>query len=121
MLGFNEFSQQVVTHRPTPWGKELGSRWTDGDDSLATEWLQREAGIFVGSNTVAEAVQTVARENSFHPLRNHLKKLVWDKVSRVETWLIDFLGCTNSVFARCRRFPMANLGCCPHLPTRMSG
>ena len=100
VLGFNEFSQQVVTLRPTPWGNEVGSRWADRDDSLATEWLQREASIFVSSNTVAEAVQTVARENAFHPVRNYLKSLVWDKVSRLGTWLILYLGCTNSQFIR---------------------
>jgi hypothetical protein len=100
VLGFNEFSQQVVTHRPTPWGKEVGSSWADADDSLATEWLQREADIFVGSNTVAEAVQTIARENGFHPVRNYLKSLLWDKVSRIDTWLMDFLGGADSQFIR---------------------
>ena len=54
----------------------------------------------MGSNTVAEAVQTVARENSFHPVRNYLKSLVWDKVSRIDTWLIDYLGCADSQFIR---------------------
>lgn len=100
VFAFNEFSQKVVTHRPTPWEKQVGSRWADADDSLATEWLQREAGIFVGSNTVAEAVQTVARENGFHPVRNYLNSLVWDKVSRIGTWLIDYMGCTDSQFIR---------------------
>jgi Virulence-associated protein E/Domain of unknown function (DUF3854) len=100
VLGFNEFSQQVVANRPTPGGKQVGSSWADADDSLATEWLQHEAGIFVGSNTVAEAVQTVARENGFHPVRTYLQSLVWDNVSRIETWLTDYLGCTDSQFIR---------------------
>ena len=100
VLGFNEFSQQVVTHRPTPWGKEVGSSWADADDSLATEWLQREAGIFVTSNTVAEAVQTIARENGFHPVRDYLENLVWDKASRIDVWLIEYLGCPDSQFIR---------------------
>ena len=78
-------------------------------------------GIYVGSNTVAEAVQTVARENGFHPVHDYLKSLVWDKVSRIDTWLIDYLGCTDSAFARAVGSPLANLGCCSHLPTRMSG
>ncbi len=100
VLGFNEFSLQVVTRRPTPWGKQVSSRWIDVDDSLATEWLQREGGIFVSSNTVAEAVQTVARENGFHPVRDYLKSLVWDEVPRIDTWLMDYLGCTDSQFIR---------------------
>ncbi len=100
VLGFNEFSQQVVTCRSTAWEKQVGSRWADADDSLATEWLQREAVIFVGSNTVAEAVQTVARENGFHPVRHYLESLVWDKVARIDTWLSEYLGCTDSPFVR---------------------
>src|ERR1700674_2374890 len=68
VLGFNEFSQQVVTRQPTPWGKAAESRWTDADDALCTEWVQREGGIFVTSATMAEAVQTVAHERPFHPV-----------------------------------------------------
>ena len=100
VLAFNEFSLQAVTLRATPWRKQVCSRWIDVDDSLATEWLQREVGVFVGSNTVAEAVQSVARENSFHPVCDYLKNLVWDKVSRVDTWLMDYLGGTDSQFIR---------------------
>jgi predicted P-loop ATPase len=98
VLGFNEFSQNVVTHEVTPWGKPVGSRWTDADDTLATDWLQKEAAIFVTSTTVAEAVQTVAREHSWHPVREYLQALVWDGIPRIETWLSDYLGCQTSEF-----------------------
>src|SRR5262249_55665831 len=83
VLGFNECSQQVVTRQPAPWGKAAETRWTDTDDSLATEWLQEEGRIFVTSATVAEAVQTVAREHPWHPVRDYLKDLVWDGVPRI--------------------------------------
>jgi hypothetical protein len=100
VLGFNEFSLQVVTLQPTPWGKPVGSSWTDVDDSLTTEWLQREGGILVTSNMVAEAVQTVAREHSFHPVRQYLANLVWDDVPRIGNWLVIYLGCADSEFGR---------------------
>lgn len=100
VLSFNEFSQQVVTQNPTPWGKPARMPWTDNDDSLASEWMQCEAGIFVPSAIVAEAVQTVARENSFHPVRQYLKSLNWDNASRIEKWVITYLGCEESEFAR---------------------
>jgi predicted P-loop ATPase len=100
VLGFNEFTQQVVTQRPTPWGKPLGTPWTDTDDSLAAEWMQKEAGIFVGSATVREAAETVAHENSFHPVREYLENLVWDGVPRIGSWLVTHLGCADSQFAR---------------------
>jgi Virulence-associated protein E/Domain of unknown function (DUF3854) len=100
VLGFDEFSQQVVTRRTTPWGKAKGSSWSDRDDSLATEWMQKEGGIFVTSTTVAEAVQTVSHERPFHPVRDHLESLVWDRVPRIENWLNTHLGGEDSEFAR---------------------
>lgn len=58
LLSFDEFSQRVVTQRPTPWGKRGRTTWTDNDDSLAAEWMQKEASISVASTTVAEAVHS---------------------------------------------------------------
>ncbi len=99
VLAFDEFSLCVVTRRSTTWGKQAGTKWSDADDSLTTEWLQKE-GIFVTSPTVAEAVQTVAREYRFHPVREYLEGLVWDGVPRIGNWLITYLGCTDSEFIR---------------------
>ncbi len=33
-------------------------------------------------------------------MRNYLESLVWDKVPRIDAWLIDYLGCTDSQFIR---------------------
>ena len=98
--GFNEFSQRVVTLRGTPWGKDPGTAWSDDADSRATEWLQREANILVPSNTVAEAVQTVAHEHPFHPVQEYLNGLVWDGAPRLQNWLTTYLGCVDSEFVR---------------------
>ena len=100
VLAFNEFSQQVLTQRETPWGKGAGAPWTDVDDSLAGEWMQREARIFVQSAMVAEAVQTVSRENSFHPVREYLERLKWDGIPRLENFSSIYLGCEDSEFVR---------------------
>ena len=100
VLGFNEFSQQVQTMGVTPWGKAAGNPWSDADDSLATEWLQKEGGIFVPSTTVAEAAQTVARERPFHPVRDYLESLTWDGLPRIGNWLTTYLGCAESEFTR---------------------
>ena len=100
VVGFNEFSQQVVTRKVAPWGKQAGTRWTDTDDSLATEWLQKEGRIYVSSTLVAEAVQTVAHEYSFHPVREYLDSLKWDGIPRIDNWLRTYLGCDDSEFVR---------------------
>lgn len=100
VLAFNEFSQQTITQRPTPWRKKADSVWLDVDDSLACEWLQREENILVTTAMVAEAVQTVSRENSFHPVRDYLKALTWDHKPRIERWLTDYLGSADSPYVR---------------------
>jgi putative DNA primase/helicase len=64
----------VITRKPGPWQRSGGGDWTDNDDSLTADWLQR-AGVVVNSKVAAEAVQTVARENSFHPVREYLESL----------------------------------------------
>jgi hypothetical protein len=99
VLGYNEFSLYAVTLQPTPWQGPGNANWTDADDSLATEWLQR-SGINVKSNVTAEAVQTVAREHSFHPVRDYLQALKSDGKERVYTWLIAYLGCPDTPWTR---------------------
>lgn len=47
-----------------PWGQRQGS-WTDIDDIRLAEWLQRR-GIYVKPGVAAQAVDAVARENSYH-------------------------------------------------------
>ena len=91
VLAFDQFSLRVVTRRPPVWRRSAGSEWSDDDDSRATEWLQREAHIFVSTAVVAEAVQTVARENPFHPVLDYLNKLVWDRVPRIGAFLNRYL------------------------------
>jgi len=47
--------------RAAPWGlSTAGHSWTDQEDRLAADWLQRN-GILVDVNTAAQAAQTVAR------------------------------------------------------------
>ena len=99
VLAFNAFSLHAVTKRPTPWQKPSGSNWTDHDDSLAADWLQHY-GIIVSSKVAAEAVQTVARENPFHPVRDYLQSLSWDGCGRLDSWLLNYLGVQDTAFAR---------------------
>ena len=99
VLVFNEFSLHAVTKKPTPWEKPAGSRWVDHDDSLTANWLQHY-GILVNSKVAAEAVQTVAKENNFHPVRDYLTGLQWDKQPRLDHWLRTYLGAEDTAFIR---------------------
>jgi predicted P-loop ATPase len=89
VLAYDEFSLAITTTRETPWGS-IG-RWSEQEDRLATNWLQRH-GICVSIGDTAAAVETVARDRSYHPVRQYLNTLKWDQIPRLDDWLTLYLG-----------------------------
>jgi len=101
VLAHNEFAHCTVFERPTPWMKperEVPGEWSQQEDILATDWLHRQ-GIFVSVETTGQAVEAVARDRSFHPVRKYLQDLQWDHTPRLQSWLADFLGVDPSPYA----------------------
>jgi predicted P-loop ATPase len=72
---------------------------TDDDYTKTQEYLQR---IFVRlpKDIVHQAADCVAYENRFHPIREWLDGLHWDKVPRVERWLEVYFGAEPSEYTR---------------------
>jgi predicted P-loop ATPase len=97
VLGFNEFSLHTVARKPTPWRKSPGTNWTNTDDIRTAEWLQHNS-VLVSAQIAADAVQAIAEENSFHPVRDYLDSLEWDGTKRLVTWLITYLGASQTRF-----------------------
>ena len=89
VLAFDEFGMKAVALRKTPWGAVPA--WSDQEDRRTCEWLQRN-GIMVKIPDAGAAVQTVARDNKFHPVREYLESVVWDGTPRIDTWLIRYLS-----------------------------
>lgn len=100
-LAFNEFAHFTVLQKPAPWMKanaQMPADWSPNDDILATEWLHHQ-GIFVSVESAGQAVESVARERPFHPVRAYLRELAWDGQSRLRSWLADYLGVEPSPYA----------------------
>lgn len=101
VLGFDEFSQRVVKRKAAPYEDRLSSdEWTDVDDTRAAAWIAQAEGFVPSSSYVAEAVNVVARSNSFHPVRDWLNGLRWDGISRLEHWMVDHLAVEDSEYVR---------------------
>jgi len=64
VLAFNEFGCGTVVLKPGPWGIVPKGEWTDYED--------RRQGILVSVEVAGQAVQTVARDRPFHPVRAYL-------------------------------------------------
>jgi predicted P-loop ATPase len=99
VLAFDEFAARVITTKPPPWGGPPGERWVDDHDTRACAWMQ-EQHIRAGRGDVGHAIQTVARENRVHPVREYLNALRWDGTPRIDTWLIVYLGVEDTPYVR---------------------
>lgn len=95
VLAWDELRQRITTTRPTPWG-EQPEEWLDHHDTRLERWFDR-AGLHYGG-LIAKAVDNVAHENSFHPVRNYLNSLKWDGTPRIDLWLSTYCGAPNTPF-----------------------
>jgi predicted P-loop ATPase len=78
--------------RDLPWDKTAEWRgWIDTDDTNLARYLQRH-DVNIPSIRVFAAVESVAREHAFHPVRAYLENLKWDGVPRVRGWLREYAG-----------------------------
>jgi predicted P-loop ATPase len=100
VLAYDEFSARTVIRKRPPWGEEaFDAHWTDHSESLTRVWFQRE-DINAGLGDVSRAVQAAARSNPFHPVREYLDALVWDRTPRLDTWLTTYWKAADTPYSR---------------------
>jgi predicted P-loop ATPase len=71
----------------------------DTDITAIQEWLQLAGLPLVSKDTVYQAVELVARENTFHPVKDYLESLNWDGTERLDDWLTDCFGAEKTEYA----------------------
>lgn len=89
VIAYNEFTNDVIKRKPTPWGTPAGV-WDEVDELELGNWLSREHWLPpMSRQTLEEAVTMVARRHRYHPARAHFEKLqgTWDGTPRLATWL----------------------------------
>jgi predicted P-loop ATPase len=103
MFAWNQFSSRLMVMRHLPGTNKIEAsvprEITGPDVSNVTDWMQHN-GIIVASQTTEEGIRAVADEFSYHPVRDYLNGLTWDKTPRLETWLIKHLGVTDTALHR---------------------
>ena len=103
VLWHDEFAVRTVARSPLPWMTRTQPwadiSWSDRDDYLVTEWLQRH-GVRVRASISGQAIETVARDRLFHPVREYLDALCWDASPRLDSWLVRYLGAAETPYAQ---------------------
>ncbi len=115
---YNEFRDQIVTRKPLktkmavvakiPIGDRVnGDLWQDHHTNALRIMLEAPAGpkrpgwgLKPSDRDLQAAIENAARLALFHPVRERLAAVPWDKVPRVETLFIDFLGAEDNAYHR---------------------
>lgn len=99
-IAYDEFNTRMCIKGATPWSSEdTVAYWRDKDDAGLRNYLEKEHGIYNRAKT-DDAVNEIALENAFHPVREYLDQLEWDGVERLDTLFIDYLGADDSELNR---------------------
>lgn len=81
-----------------PWNKNA-NQWTDTDDANLRVWLEKHYDI-TGKEKIADALTAVLTRHSYHPIRDYLSGLTWDRVPRLDRIIIDYMGAEDSELNR---------------------
>ncbi len=101
-FAYNLFTDEVEVNR-APWRDWTGTRqWEDGDIQGLTAWIARafqDRRPTLTPEHVHAGVCLVARANAYHPIRDYLRRHVWDGVKRLDTWLTTYFGVEASDYS----------------------
>lgn len=96
---FNQHLDGMEIKGSVPW-KHPSKFWRDADDAQLISYVDENYGSFSQRNFDI-AVAKVTDDRSYHPIREFLQALPeWDKVERVDTLLIDYLGAADNKYVR---------------------
>lgn len=98
-LAYNDFANRAVVIGKLPWSDEVNRDWKDDDDAGLRYYIEKAYDITT-VNKILDALALCFRNNAFHPVREYLNSLKWDGVKRVDTLLIDYLGCEDSLYTK---------------------
>jgi predicted P-loop ATPase len=72
---------------------------TDADVSLIQRHLQELGLRRISRETTYQAIEIVAREHAFHPVRDYLNGLRWDHRPRLPTWLSAYFDVEQNPYS----------------------
>lgn len=99
-ITYNEFKNTKDVIHPLPWREatDLGC-WRDGDNANLYLYVEKIYGI-ANEGNLKRALKAILEARRYHPVRDYLNGLTWDREKRVEMVFIDYLGAEDSGYTR---------------------
>lgn len=92
---FDEFSNRVICRDKN----NMIRMWNDSDDSNLRCSIEDKYGLY-HLQKYYDAFNVVARNKSFHPIKELIEADDWDKKPRIDRFLIDILKCEDNDYHR---------------------
>lgn len=89
-IRLNELTERIDIARDLGWKRE-GDILNDTDMAYITLYIEENYSIS-NSNVIEKAIQIIANENRYHPIRDILNDLDWDGTPRIDDMLSHFFG-----------------------------
>lgn len=100
VFALNEFDFKPSVLRSTPWRKiKEADQMLDVDLAGLRNYIERAYGVS-GKEKVADSLKLELHRNAFHPIRDYLNGLIWDKKPRIETLYIEYFGHPDTIYSR---------------------
>jgi putative DNA primase/helicase len=99
VIAVDEFRNNYVKRRPFRWNKRDAYLFGNSDEAYIRRYLERKYGI-TGQNKIRDAIEIIANDNVFHPVRDYINSLQWDGERRIDTLLIDYMGAEDNEYVR---------------------
>ncbi len=94
----NKLANQIYGEN-LPWDRPHPP-WRDADTAQLVAYVDKRYGTFSARNYEL-ALTKVADDRAYHPIREYLNSLPpWDRVPRMDTLLVDYLGAEDSPYTR---------------------
>lgn len=96
----NNFDNKKYIFNSLPWRKIMKpEQLKNVDYSGVRNYLEVIYGI-TSSLKIEDSMTLEFEKNGYHPVKDYLRSLHWDGVERIDTLLIDFFGCIDTLYTR---------------------
>ena len=101
-FGFNEFERDIQIISDVPWQETRDSsrlNFSNADCQHLKFYLACKYNVDISTNTIFDALLLLATKRTFHPVREYLETLTWDREKRLDNWLPKYAGCPETPYS----------------------
>jgi predicted P-loop ATPase len=99
VFAFDEMSSLMMVMHPLGAEASFKPRlFRDVDITSIQEYLQTAGLSTISREATWQAIEGRAHERPFHPVREYLDSLQWDRIERLARWMTTYLGADERIY-----------------------